>query len=87
MDNGGEGEIRTLATLITSYSLSRGAPSASWVLLRVVAGAGFISIRPLYERFNNKSTHELKHSPPRLLGCCIYRNCNLLVAGAGFEPA
>ena len=31
---GGEGEIWTLATLITPYSLSRGAPSASWVLLQ-----------------------------------------------------
>lgn len=31
--DGGEGGIWTLATLNTPYSLSRGAPSASWVLL------------------------------------------------------
>ena len=29
----GEGGIWTLAPLLTTYSLSRGAPSASWVLL------------------------------------------------------
>ena len=31
----GEGGIWTLAPLLTTYSLSRGAPSASWVLLQV----------------------------------------------------
>ena len=30
----GEGGIWTLAPLLTTYSLSRGAPSASWVLLQ-----------------------------------------------------
>ena len=32
---GGEGGIWTLATVNPSYSLSRGAPSASWVLLHI----------------------------------------------------
>ena len=31
----GEGGIWTLAPLLTTYSLSRGAPSASWVLLQM----------------------------------------------------
>ena len=31
----GEGGIWTLAPLLTTYSLSRGAPSAAWVLLHV----------------------------------------------------
>ena len=34
----GEGGIWTLAPLLTVYSLSRGAPSATWVLLQVQAG-------------------------------------------------
>ena len=33
--HGGEGGIWTLATILSYYSLSRGAPSASWVLLRI----------------------------------------------------
>ena len=32
---GGVGEIRTLARFLDAYSLSRGAPSASWVPLRI----------------------------------------------------
>ena len=32
---GAEGEIRTLARFLDDYSLSRGAPSASWVLPQV----------------------------------------------------
>ena len=32
----GEGGIWTLAPLLTTYSLSRGAPSATWVLLQAV---------------------------------------------------
>ena len=32
-ERNGEGGIWTLAPLLTTYSLSRGAPSASWVLL------------------------------------------------------
>ena len=35
-DFGGEGEIWTLATIHSYYSLSRGAPSATWVLLHMV---------------------------------------------------
>lgn len=31
----GEGGVRTLAPLLTTYSLSRRAPSASWVLLQI----------------------------------------------------
>ena len=34
--DGGEEGIRTLARFLHAYSLSRGAPSASWVLLRIV---------------------------------------------------
>ena len=33
--SGAEGEIRTLARFLDDYSLSRGAPSASWVLPQV----------------------------------------------------
>ena len=33
----GEGGIRTLAPLLTAYSLSRGAPSTAWVLLQYQA--------------------------------------------------
>ena len=33
--SGGVGEIRTLARVLDAYSLSRGAPSASWVPLRM----------------------------------------------------
>ena len=32
----GEGGVRTLAPLLTTYSLSRRAPSASWVLLQTM---------------------------------------------------
>ena len=34
----GEGGIWTLAPLLTTYSLSRGAPSASWVFLQILSG-------------------------------------------------
>ena len=33
---GGEGEIWTLAPVLPAYTLSRGASSASWVLLRIL---------------------------------------------------
>jgi hypothetical protein len=36
LKNDGEGGSRTLAPLLTTYSLSRGAPSATWVLLQCI---------------------------------------------------
>ena len=37
----GEGGIWTLAPLLTTYSLSRGAPSTTWVLLHLVESHSF----------------------------------------------
>ena len=51
----GEGGIWTLAPLLTTYSLSRGAPSASWVLLQKTISP-FHLIQNPFNSEKNKTT-------------------------------
>ena len=51
----GEGGIWTLAPLLTTYSLSRGAPSAAWVLLQIAKRINHIKGTTVYQIFQTES--------------------------------
>ena len=59
----GEGGIWTLAPLLTTYSLSRGAPSAAWVLLQIAKCINHIE-GTLYTRYSKRRVWD---SNPRFL--------------------
>ena len=51
----GEGGIWTLAPLLTTYSLSRGAPSAAWVLLQIAKCINHIKGTTVNQIFQTES--------------------------------
>ena len=61
----GEGGIWTLAPLLTAYSLSRGAPSATWVLLQMPKWYFSFSERREWDSNPRALADTLFSSPPR----------------------
>ena len=76
---GGEGGIWTLAALITHYSLSRGAPSASWVLLHAERRTYIIApslIGLALEHFR-KSWRRERDSNPRCFRTTVFKTVTI----------
>ena len=70
----GEGGIWTLAPLLTTYSLSRGAPSASWVLLQTK-----LTFNEQYEMFAEKVSpaERVGFEPTRPCGQTVFKTASL----------
>ena len=70
----GEGGIWTLAPLLTTYSLSRGAPSASWVLLQTK-----LPFNEQYEMFAEKVSpaERVGFEPTRPCGQTVFKTASL----------
>ena len=71
LQQNGEGGIWTLAPLLTTYSLSRGAPSAAWVLLQNAWNHFYI-----YCRYTQQA-ERMGFEPMRPFGQTVFKTASL----------
>ena len=71
----GERGIWTLAPLLTTYSLSRGAPSATWVFLQNACPRQFIKL--LFSHTLSCETERVGFEPTRPCGQTVFKTASL----------
>ena len=71
LQQNGEGGIWTLAPLLTTYSLSRGAPSAAWVLLQNAWNHFYIYCR------HTQQAERMGFEPMRPFGQTVFKTASL----------
>ena len=72
----GERGIWTLAPLLTTYSLSRGAPSASWVFLHNLSSLLIVN-NPISFRKKNSRAERVGFEPTRPCGQTVFKTASL----------